>query len=175
MLVDIKNFNWRILKRLASPGVADDLNNFLERLPQTSGKTALIAGCFAWVIACVIGLFTVVQIQTLSQMRDELFEAKALDPVVPKISTVPVTKSEIEKFVKNTQGMYSNLDMKPAGTSIVVSARSTSAFPEFREALGHIQSGGKAWRVSVERLCAGRECSNYHLSAELRVNEVKLK
>lgn len=172
--LDIKNFDWRVLKKLLDPSAAGDLNAFLEKLPHTAGNAPLIAAGIAWACACAIGLFTVMQLQTLTTLRAELQEAKALKPPVPQVSNVPVDKAAVDRFVKGATEIYRGIEIKSKGSSVVVTANTTAAFPEFREALGHVQNGGQGWRVNVDRLCVGRECSNYQLGAELRISRVKV-
>ncbi len=173
-MIDFKDFDWRILKKLLDPNAASDLNEFLEKLPQTAGNTALIAGGIAWACACAIGLYTVVQLQTLTELRTELQEAKALNPPVPKVSNVPVDDAAVQAFVKGAQDIYRGIEIKSQRSSVVVTAKTTSAFPEFREAMGHVQNGGQGWRVNVDKLCVGRECSNYQLGADLRISRIKV-
>ncbi len=174
-LVDsIKEFDWRKLRKLLSPNISNELNDFLEKLPQTAGHTALIAAGIAWACACAIGLFTAVQLQSLTSLRAELQEAKALKPPVPKVSNVPVDKNSVEAFVKGAQDIYRGIEMKAGRSSVTITAKSTSSFPEFREALGHVQNGGQGWRVNVDRLCVGRECQNYQLGAELRISRIRI-
>ncbi len=173
-MVNLKQFDWRVFKKLLDPNAANDLNSFLEKLPQTAGNTALIAGGIAWACACGIGLYAAVQMQTLTQLRAELQEAKALNPPVPKVSNVPVDKASVDDFVKRAQDIYRGIEIKSSSSTVVVTAKATSAFPEFREALGHVQNGGQGWRVNVDRLCVGRECKNYQLGAELRISRINV-
>jgi hypothetical protein len=134
----------------------------------------LIAGGIAWACACAIGLFTAVQLQNLTALRTELQEAKAVKPTVPQVSNVPVDKAAVDDFVKGAQDIYRGIEMKASGSSVIVTSKSTASFPEFREALGHVQNGGQGWRVNVDRLCVGRECSNYQLGADLRISRIKV-
>jgi hypothetical protein len=170
----LKSFDWRSLKKYASPQAADDLNIFLEKLPQHSGNTLLIIAGITWAAAGGIGLYTTVQIQKLTELRIELDEAQALSPIVPVVTNVAVSKEEVTAFVDKTKDVYSDLSIKDNGSSIVITADSTGLFGQFREAIGHVQNGGSGWRVNVENLCVGRECDRNPLSAELKINKVSV-
>lgn len=172
--IDWKNFDWRSLKKLLDPKAASDLNDFLESLPQKAGNTVLIACGIAWTAACAIGLFTTVQLQTLTELRAELQKAKALKPPVPQVSNVPVSASDVKEFVENARNIYRGVEIQGKNSSVIVTAKTTASFPEFREALGHVQNGGQGWRVNVDRLCVGRECTSYNLAAELRISRIRV-
>lgn len=171
--MDFKSFDINALKKVLDPKAADDLNAFLEKIPQNAGQTALIAAGIAWGAAAALGLYTAVQTQTLIEMRAKLKETKALKPSVPTITEKPIDKASVDKFVKSAKEIYRGIEIKANGSQVVVTANSTRNFTEFREALGHVQNGGKGWRVSLEKMCVGRECGRTaKLSATLKVNKV---
>lgn len=171
----LKNINWRSLQKYTKPQAADDLNVFLEKLPQHAGQTMLVMAGVAWGLAGVVGLFTAVQMQKMTELRIELEEGQALKPIIPAIVNQAVSPDDIRQFVAKIGKIYTGLDIRASGSTISLTARSTGAFGQFREAIGHVQSGGNGWRVSVDRLCVGRECEREPLSAFLRVNTVSVK
>lgn len=171
----LKNFDWRSLKKYTSPQAADDLNAFLEKLPQNAGQTMLIIAGIAWAAAGGIGLYVTVQMQQLTELRAELQEAEALSPNVPEIDRVPVNKKLVADFVDKIKQIYTGLSINASGSSIVITAKSTAQFGQFREAIGHVQNGGNGWFVDVEKLCVGRECDKEQLAAALKINKVDIK
>ncbi len=170
----MKSFDWRSLKKYASPHAADDLNAFLEKLPQNVGQTMLIIAAITWSAAGTMGLYTTVQLQSLTELRAELQEVESLQPIVPTIKDVPVKGKAISEFVDKMAKTYQGLTIKASGQAIVITAKSTARFGEFREAVGHVQNGGSGWRVSVDRLCVGRECDREPLAAALKINKVSV-
>jgi hypothetical protein len=172
--LDFKSFDWRSLQRYLQPQAADDLNVFLERLPQTAGNTVLLAAAIAWTGAATLGLFTFVQTKQMIELRAKLKDTKALQPLVPKITDVAAKPDEVTKFAKELAEIYRGLSIKSQGANIQISAGDTARFAEFREAIGHVQNGGSGWRVSVERLCVGRECDKEKLAALLKINKVSV-
>lgn len=168
-------FDFRKIQRLLSPQAMEDLNRFLEKLPQTAGHTVLMAAGVAWAVAAATGLLATIQIKSLLEARHKLSEATALLPPVPKIEDIPVPKAEVDAFVKTLKDTYKVVDIKSNGSTIVISSKTTSAFPEFREAVGHVQNGGAGWRVSIDKLCVGRECQTFQLGASLKINKVSVK
>lgn len=171
--MDFKSINWNALfKKLTSSQSSKDLNEFLEKMPHTAGHTVLIAAGIAWAAAAAIGLFTTVQIQGLTQQRADLKAAEALKPIVPTIRDVPVNQADVKLFADDLTKIYPDLVIKNAGASIQVAARTTANFGQFREAVSHVQNGGSGWRVSVDRLCVGRECSGDKLAVLLKINKV---
>ena len=130
----------------------------------------------AWALAAALGLYTSVQTQELTELREELKATEALKPAVPKIKNVAIPKAEVEKFVKNSEKTYRGLSIKSKGSTILITSRRTGDFVEFREALGHMQNGGDGWRVSLDKLCVGRECDKQiKLMASLKVNKVSVE
>lgn len=168
----LKNFDVRSLQKYVSPQAVEDLNKFLENLPVHTGNTILIIAGIAWAAAGALGLYTTVQIQEMTELRAELQEAEALEPVVPEISNVSVSSNEVQQLVDRMENIYGGLEIKASGSKVNIAANSTVVYGQFREAIGHVQSGGSGWRVRLENLCVGRECSQDPLRAVLSVNKV---
>ncbi len=174
--MDFKNFDIKKFEKYFSKKSSEDLNRFLENLPEKAGHNILIAAGVIWALAAGLGLYASIQTQELITVREKLRETAALTPVVPKIQNKGIAKDEVEKFVEGAKNSYRGLDIKANGSTIVVTGARTNGFTEFREALGHVQNGGDGWRVSLEKLCVGREChKNHKLAASLKVNRVSVE
>lgn len=174
--MDFKNFDIKKINRLFSKKSSDDLNRFLENLPEHTGKNILISAGVMWALAAGLGLYTSIQTQELITVREELRETSSLKPAVPKIQNKSIDKKEVEQFVDDTKNSYRGLDIKANGSTIIITGNRTGSFTEFREALGHMQNGGDGWRVSLEKLCVGRECHRTHkLTTSLKVNRVSVE
>jgi hypothetical protein len=100
-----------------------------------------------------------------------------LQPVVPVIKEVPVKAEDVREFVDKMSQTYQGVSIKANGSSILITADNTSAFGQFREAIGHIQNGGSGWRVSIDRLCVGRECKEggQPLAASFKISKVSVE
>ncbi|MCK6418140.1 MAG: hypothetical protein L6Q57_04275 [Alphaproteobacteria bacterium] len=170
----LKSFDWRSLQKFANPRVADDLNRFLEKLPQNAGKTVLVAAGIAWAAAGAIGLYTTVQIQKMTDLQAKLEEAEAIKPLVPVITETAVKAEDVRSFVDKAKKIYTGLEISGRDNTVQVTAKSTGAFGQFREAIGHVLNGGTGWRVSIESLCIGRECKPNPLSASFKINKVSV-
>ncbi len=176
ILLDFKSFDWKYIQKYTSSKATGDLNKFLEGLPQHAGQTVLIAAAIAWGTAAALGLFTAIQTQQMIKLRADLKATEALKPSVPKIKNVGIDKKNVEQFVSKAKESYKGLDIRANASTIVITGRSTSNFTEFREAVGHVQNGGNGWRVSLEKLCVGRECDKqYKVAASLKVNKVSVE
>jgi len=171
----IKNFDYRGLKKYASPQASEDLNAFLEKLPQHSGQTMLIIAGVAWAAAGAVGLFTAVQLQKMSEIRIELEEAEALQPIVPQIVDKAVEPDDVNTFAEHTKEIYNGLEFRASGPTLTINSKTLGSFGQFREAIAHVQNGGSGWRVGVDKLCVGRECDRYPLGAVLKINTVSVK
>jgi len=173
--VNLKSFDWRILNKYLQPQAANDLNDFLERLPQTVGNQVLIAAGVAWGAAGALGLYATIQTQKMIELRAQLKDTDALKPVVPRITDVAVRPDDVKKFADEMAKIYRGLSIRAQGSTIQITAAETARFAEFREAVGHVQNGGSGWRVTVERLCVGRECDRDKLIALLKINKVSVE
>lgn len=171
----LKSYNWRGLKKLASPHAADDLNKFLEKMPVNVGQTMLIIAAVAWASAAGLGLFVTVQLQQLTELSAKLDDAEALKPIVPTITNEAINAAEVKAFVDSIKDVYRDITIRDNGSTIVLTSTSTANFGQWREAVGHVQNGGSGWRVNVERLCVGRECEREPLAAALTINKVSVK
>ena len=161
-------------QRLMSPQASKDLNVFLEKLPQTAGQTALIAAGIAWMAAAALGLYTSVQLKSLAELGAKLKETKALKPMVPKIKDTPISQDELKAFATDLAKIYTSLTIKQQGANFQITAKSTGLFGVFREAVGHVQNGGTGWRVTVDKMCVGRECDQNQLGIFLKVSKVSV-
>ncbi len=158
------------------PKSTGDLNAFLEKLPQNAGQTVLIAAGIAWAMAGALGLYATIQAKALTELRAELKEAEALTPIVPKISDIPIAQAEVEAFIAKVKDAYPGVTLQVSGSTIVITSAQTSNFAKFREAIGHMQNGGSGWRVSLDKLCVGRECGDRDkLAVSLKVNKVSVE
>lgn len=176
MAFDFKKFDWRSLQKYMNPKSTEDLNAFLEKLPQHSGQTVLIAAGIAWAMAGALGLYASIQAKALTELRAEYQKADALTPIVPVISDVPISNTEVAAFLKKVEKSYPDLKLVANGSNIVITSGQTSNFAEFREAIGHMQNGGSGWRVTLDKLCVGRECSaGDKLAVSLKVNKVSVE
>lgn len=174
--MNFKSFDWSFLKKITNPQASADLNRFLEKLPQNAGQTVLIAAAIAWGMAAASGLYTALQVQKMTELRETLKATEALKPMVPSIKNVGIDKKDVDTFVAKAKESYKGLDIKANGSTIIITAKSTANFTEFREAIGHVQNGGNGWRVSLEKLCVGRECDKqFKLAASLKVNKVSVE
>src|SRR5688572_10167841 len=131
-LNSLKSFDWRSLKEYASPQVSEELNAFLEKLPQHAGQTLLIIAGVAWAFAGAIGLYTTVQMQKMTEFRAKLQEAEALKPIVPTITDTSVNPKEVTEFVDKIKTIYTGLSIKANGASILITAENTGSFGQFR-------------------------------------------
>ena len=174
VLKKLKTFDWRTLKKYTSANATNDLNAFLEKLPQNAGQTMLIIAACTWGGSGAVGLYTTVQLQQLTELRAELEEANAVKPTVPTVQDVGVNPNEVKQFIERIKNTYSGLDIKDSGSTVLITAKTTAAFGQFREAVGHIQNGGSGWRVNIDRLCVGRECDKDPLAASLKINKVSV-
>ncbi len=164
------------LKKMLDPKAAGDINAFMEKLPQNAGQTVLIAAGIAWAMAGALGLYSSIQARSLTELRAELKEAEALTPIVPVIKDVPIDTNEVSAFVEKVKPIYEGLNFEVNGSNIVITSETTSKFALFREAISHMQNGGSGWRVSLDRLCVGRECDqNFKLAVSLKVNKVSVE
>ncbi|MFA5593493.1 MAG: hypothetical protein WC989_09305 [Micavibrio sp.] len=176
MALDLKKLDISALKKLTDPKAAGDLNVFLEKMPQHVGQTVLIAAGIAWAMAGALGLYASVQARQLTEFRADLAKAEATQPSVPRISDVPIAPAEVEAFITKVAPSYPGLNMQVKGSSIIITSSYTGDFGKFREAIGHMQNGGSGWRVTLEKLCVGRECGDKDkLGVSLRVNKVSVE
>lgn len=168
--------NMSTLKKLASPQASKDINAFLEKLPANAGNNILIAAGIVWGVAAALGLFTMVKVQELTVLRAEYKEADAVTPSVPSIKEKSVSEKAVADFTGQFKKIYADLDIRQNGSTIMIASTSTANFGEFREAIAQVYNGGANWRVSMDRLCVGRECDKKHqLAVALNIKEVSVE
>jgi len=173
--LDFKSIDWRSMQKYFTPKATNDLNDFLERLPQNVGKTALIAAGVAWMAASALGLYTYIQVVNMTELRAELKQTKALRPYVPLLKDKQANRKKVENMTATLKKAYPSLDIKQQGAKVQISSKGTSAFGAWREAVSHLQYGDRKWKVKVEKLCVGRGCPQNALGILLSINEVSVE
>jgi hypothetical protein len=168
------SFDFRSLKKYLNPRATDDLNRFLENVPQHAGHGVLIAAGIAWGMAAAFGLFTMMQAKQLTELREKLQASEALKPVVPTITRVAVSKEELKAMIDALKAVYPRMTINENGGKVTLQSRDTASYTEFREALGHVVNGGNGWKIGVENFCVGRECQQNALDAGLKVEKLKI-
>lgn len=168
------SFDFRALNRYFSPQAGDDLNRFLEKLPQNAGNGVLIAAGIAWATAAALGLFSMMQTQELTKLKGELQSSEALKPIVPVVAMVDVPADDLKRLAESLKGVYTGLQINANGSTLTIQSKDTGNFPQFREVLGQVVNGGIGWKVTVESLCVGRECAQNALEAILKIQKMQI-
>ncbi len=176
-MADLKKFpklDFKTLSAYTSPQAFSDLNTFLEKLPQNAGKTVLIAAAIAWTLVAVLGLFTTIKAQDLNNLRAQLQDAKALMPIVPVMSEVPVDQGTVDDVVKRLGELYKGLEIRNVRSEVAINGAGTNLFSSFREAVLQLQNSGQGWKVGLAKMCVGRECPQKQLSITLKVARINI-
>lgn len=170
-----KAFDIRSLNKYFSAQASHDLNAFLEKLPQNAGNSALIAGGIAWAAVAALGLFAMIQTQQVTKLRADLATAEALRPVVPQINMIPVQEDQVKSFVEKAKLLYPGLNLSSQGNTITIQSHDTSAYAQYREAVGYALNGGAGWKVAIKSMCVGRECPQNAIDVSLQVNKISIE
>ena len=172
LIQKVQNYDWRSLKRFTSAQASNDFNAFMDKLPQNVGQTMIAFVSAAWIFAGGAGLYTMVQLQTLTELRAELVDTNSVRPAVPELVMKPLRGQGIKDITDRMSEIYKDLDIQSSGGSITIAAASTAQYGSFREAIGYVQSTGKNIRADIETLCVGRECERKPLSVTLKLNKI---
>lgn len=173
---ELSKVDWERMKFYTRPEAFKDLDKFLDKLPERTGKIALYGAAVSWIIAGATLVYTMTQINRANEIRTNILKIEAAKPLVPVIKKQPVSDIELEEFVGRASKNYRNLDMQVKERGIVeISAPETRFYSDFQSAINHVQFGGHQWQTTVDRLCVGRECSAAKLLISLRVSKVSIE
>lgn len=174
----MKNFgkiDWRTLQRYTNAQGVKDFDKFLDALPLNVGYNALIAAGIAWALAGASVLFTSMEVEKVSKLRAEILKVETLQPPIPVLKYTPVPKSNLDKLSKKIEETYKGVSVLVGGDGIVtLSAVDTDFWPQFLAAISTLQNGGKNWKVAMNSMCVGQECTGSKLSAALKVETVRV-
>lgn len=167
--------DWSSLQRYTSPQAMKDLDAFLDALPLNVGYNALIAAGIAWAVAGAAVLFASTEVGKVSELRAEMMKVEALQPPIPVLEYIPVGKDGIERVSKKITESYKGISVATgAPGKATVTAQDTDFFPQFLASISMIENAGKNWKVSLDRMCVGRDCTGSKLSADLKIEAVKV-
>lgn len=167
-------FDIRTLNKYFSAQATDDFSRFLDKMPQNVGQKSLIAAGIIWGCVAALGLSFMLQSQKLTELRAHLASAEAVQPIIPVMTMTPVPAEQVTQFAEKAKTLYPGLTLTGSGNTLNVTSTDTSSYAQFREMLGYAVSGGNNWKVSIESLCIGRECSQNALSAALKIETVTI-
>ncbi|MBL8639003.1 MAG: hypothetical protein JNK24_01480 [Alphaproteobacteria bacterium] len=170
----IQKIDFRAFKKYFAPHAAADFNLFLEKLPVNVGKPALIAAGMSWFMVVCLGLFCVMQMKSLTDLRLEASKQDAIKPMIPVVKLEAVDQKSVKSLVDDMKTVYPDLTFSLASGNLLIQSKSTANYSEFREALGHIVNAGAGWKISVDSLCVGRECKQNALDAKLKIQKLKI-
>lgn len=169
-------FNVNSFNKYLSAQAMGDFNRFLEELPLRTGYGVLIAGGVAWLLAGLAIVYATTVAREVADIRSDLVKSEALKPVVPKLTEIPVPEAELEKFVQRVNPLYKDVNITSSKNVISFQANSGRFFGAYREAINHAYNGGQGWRLSLQSICVGRECSKKgFLSGEFKVSRLKVE
>lgn len=163
------------IKKLLSPHAYKDMDSFVREMPMRAGQTILIAGGVVWMIAAAGFVFTTVESEKIAKLRADVFKAEALKPVVPTIVNRPVDAEALKEFALVANQQYPNVEISTSAEKITLKATDLQSYWSWREAVGHVFNGGAGWRLSIDSLCAGRECKDGALNATFSVNTLEVQ
>lgn len=171
---DLSKIDWRSVQRYASPQAMKDFDRFLDAMPLNVGYNALIAAGIIWLVAGASVLFTSMEVEKVSKLRAELMEVEALQPPIPTLKHIAVPKAALDQVVKNVGETFKGISLITTDGEVTVSAADTDFFPQFLGAVSFLQNGAKSWKVKISTMCVGRDCSGSKLSANFKVETVRV-
>lgn len=151
-----------------------DLDAFLDLLPVNVGYNALIAAGLACLMGGAAVWFTALETEKVSKLHSDLINVEALQPPVPVLKYVTVDSTALQPLLKKISETYKGISMSGGGEAgVTITAQDTDYFPQFLAAISYLQRGGKNWKVKINTLCVGRECTSSKLSATLKIELVR--
>lgn len=171
---NLGKIDWRSMQRYTSPQAMKDFDHFLDATPLNVGYNALIACGIIWIVAGFAVLFTSMQVEKVSKLRADLMEVEAMQPPIPTIKYIPVPKTSLEPVANKAKDTYAGVNLIVGEGDVVLSATDTDFFPQFLGVISFLQNGAKNWKVRINTMCVGRDCTGSKLSANLKVEAVRI-
>ncbi len=174
--MDWKSFlDPKVIQRYTNSQAMSDFDKFLDDLPLNVGYNALIAMALIWVIAAGSWFFVSMEVEKVTIMNKELKEVQALKPPIPVLKYVPVGSKHLKEFSAKVAETYKGLVILPRNDGrVVITAHDTDYFPQFISAISYFQRGGRNWKVVMEYFCVGKDCTGSKLTANLKIDIVRI-
>lgn len=172
---NLGKIDWRAMQRYTNSQSVKDFDKFLDALPLNVGYNALIAAGIAWALAGASVLFTSMEIEKVSKLRAEILKVETLQPPIPVLKYTPVPKASLDKLVKKIEETYKGVSLIVGGDGIVtLSATDTDFWPQYLAAISTLKNGGKNWKVTMNTMCVGQECTGSKLATSLKIEAVRV-
>lgn len=151
------SFDFRSLNRFFTSQASDDLNRFLEKMPQNAGNAVLIA---AGIMGIGCGLRSVCDDadQTTYRTQSRTADHRGSSADRSDSHDGRYFEEEFDALVTSLKAVYTGMTVTATGSMLTIQSRDTAQFPQFRELLGQVANGGLGW-MGIDSFCVGRECA----------------
>ncbi len=150
--------------------------NVFEKVIATLDKTTLLIIGTAWLAAIVSMGLAFVAVRDTSQLKLKVDVARALDPVLPKIVRMPLTKDQYDPLLQRLRKQFPKLaidiTLKP---TLHIQSNNPDEFITWLNAVSYVDSMISTVRWTLTTFCVGVECPTDNvMEAELTAESINI-
>ena len=147
-----------------------------EKVIATLDKTTLLIIGTAWLAAIVSMGLAFVAVRDTAQMKLKVDVARALDPVLPKIVRLPLTKDQYDPLLHRLRKQFPTLSIDiTAKPTLHIQSNNPDEFISWLNAVSYVDSMISTVRWTLTTFCVGVECPTDNvMEAELTAESINI-
>jgi hypothetical protein len=150
--------------------------NVFEKAVLTIDKSTLLIIGIAWLVAMVVAGLAFATVKEASQLRLKTEVARALEPVLPKIVRLPLSKEQYEPLLLRLKKQFPTItfEITPKPT-LKIHTSNADEFISWLNAVSYTDSMVSTVRWTLASFCVGVECPSEGLmQAELTAEAINI-
>lgn len=147
-----------------------------EKALVTIDKSTLVIMGVAWVVAIITMGLAFVAVRETAQLKLKTEVARALDPVLPKIVRLALTKEQYEPLIARLKKQFPTITIEITGKpTLRLQSNNPEEFMTWLNAVSYVDSMISTVRWTMTTFCVGTECPGDGLmQAELTAEAINI-
>jgi hypothetical protein len=147
-----------------------------EKALLTIDKSTLVIVAAAWVAAIISMGFAFVAVRETSQLKLKAEVARALEPVLPKIVRLPLTKDQYDPLLKRLNKQFPKISIEiTQKPTLRLHSNNPEEFMTWLNAVSYTDSMISTVRWTLTAFCVGTECpGDEMMQAELTAESINI-
>lgn len=147
-----------------------------DKALQALDKSALLIVGVSWLVALLLSGVSFLAVKEASDLKVKMDTARALEPVLPKVNRLILSKEQYEQLVVRLKKQYPTISFEITGKpSLQIRSNEPDLFATWLNAIGYTDSLVPSIRWTMTQFCVGPECpGDYLMLAELTAEAINI-
>ncbi len=174
-------FNFKLPKALSLDVRMNEISRYftggiVEKALTTIDKSTLLIIGTAWIVATISMGLAFAAVRDTSQLKLKVDVARALDPVLPKIMRLPLSKDQYDPLLQRLKKQFPTLAIEVTQKpTLRIISNNSDEFMSWLNAVSYVDSMISTVRWTLTSFCVGTECPGDNImQAELTAESINI-